>query len=506
MTRKVAVVGTGAAGLSATAHLARAGHEVIALERNPWVGGLLHPFLRDGYEFDPGVHYLGQCGPGGPFSNELEHLGLHCSDLVAPMDDDFDHYRFGDFEIAMCVGVDHYRERLEAAFPDDTRGVQRVMNAVEHLLAAQRVGTPGRHAMPEYFKAAGAVSLIRWLHATYREFLEWACEDERLRMVFAAACGDYGLPPSRAAAGFGLAVLAHYIGGAYFPLGGAGRFRDRLVAVGRDHGAEFRTSAGVDAIETHGGHAVAIVTDDGERIAVDGVVTAIDPRHVYGSMLPADVVRPETLDKVERMESSLSACCLYLGVRRDLRDHGWGAYNVWDYPDWDIDAAYEPMFRGELPDELPFFISPNSLKDPTGSMAPDGCSTVEVIVPCPWEMFARWENVPADERGEEYETLVEKMRRRVMGELEERHPELVADVEVCELSTPLAFRHHVNAIEGGLYGPAHSPGQTFNSRFAPRGKLGRLTLCGQGVVGCGVSTAIMSGRVAANLLARQLEN
>jgi phytoene dehydrogenase-like protein len=505
MSKSIAVIGTGAAGLSAAAHLARKGHDVIALEQSPWVGGLLHPFTREGYEFDPGVHYVGRCGPGAQFAEELARLDLDATALFAPMDSDFDVYRFPDFEIAMCAGVDHYRARLKTAFPGDTRGVDRVMDAVEHLSAAQHVGTPGRHALAEYLKAAEAIPLLRWMRATYRDFLEWACEDEKLRMVFAAACGDYGLPPGRASAGYGLAVITHYIAGGYFPRGGSGAFRDALVEAGEVRGAEYRPSAGVETIEVRDGAVSGVVTVDGTLHAVDGVVAAIDPRHVYGSMLGGQWVPDRLRKRVDSMESSISACCLYLGLRKDLRDHGWGAHNVWDYPSWDLDRLYGEVVDGRMPEEFSFFISPNSLKDPTGSLAPEGCSTVEVMTFGPWEAFRQWENVPVEQRGAEYDELVDELRTKLMGALETRYPELVSDVEVCELSTPLAFRHHLNLIDGGLYGPAHSPDQTFTSRFSPKGSVRGLTLAGQGVLGCGVSTAVMSGRVAADILASQLD-
>ncbi|MDX1747137.1 MAG: FAD-dependent oxidoreductase, partial [Halobacteriales archaeon] len=423
------------------------------------MGGLLHPFIRKGYEFVPGLHYVGQCGPGGPFAMELEQLGLSCKNLFAPMDDDFDIFEFPDFEFAMCVGVDHYRDRLAAAFPGDVRGVERVMGAVEHLLAAQRLGTPGRHAMADYFSAAGAISLVRWLRASFREFLEWACEEEKLRMVLAASCGDYGLPPASASAAYGLAVLAHYIGGAYYPRGGVGRFKDALMDTCTDAGVQFRTSTPIEAIEVNDGRVVGVVTGEGERVEVDGLVTAIDPRHVYGSMLPSEYFPTRYERRTRTMRSSISACCLYLGLGQDLREHGWGAHNRWVYPSWDLDREYGTVIAGEFPEHLSMFISPNSLKDPTGSMAPPGGTTVEVVVPSPWQKFARWENTLPEERGADYEELVARLKRKIVGELETRHPELVADVHVCELSTPLAFRHHMNAIDGGLYGPAHMPDQ-----------------------------------------------
>lgn len=506
MSKPVVVIGTGVAGLTAAAHLAFEGIDVLALEKNAELGGLLAPFEREGYEFDPGVHYLGQCRPDQAFGQEFERLELDPEALFAPMDEDFDVYRFPDFEITMCGGVEKYRRRLVEAFPDDVRGVDRVIRAVEHLIAVQRLQVPGRHKFREYLDAAGALPLIRWLDATLMDYLDWACEDEKLKAVLAAQCGDYGLPPSRVAAGLGLGVISHYILGGWFPRGGSGALRDALVEAAEGQGAEFRASTEVTGIEASpnvGEGVRAVVTSQGERIEVDGVVAAIDPRHVYGQMLDAEAVPRDIAERVPFMESSLSAISLFLGIERDLREEGWGAANVWDYPTWIIEDCFRDAFRGELPDEPFFFISPNSLKDPTGSLAPGGSTSVEVVTVAPWEIVEKWADVPAAERGADFDELKSRLTDRMLGELGRRYPSLTEDIAVCEVATPLAYHHRTGAIDGGLYGPAQTPRQSLNKRFSANTDIHGLALAGQGVMGGGVSTSMMSGRIAAWLLIKE---
>jgi phytoene dehydrogenase-like protein len=503
MTHPIVVIGTGAAGLTAAAHLAFEDFDVLALERNAEIGGLIAPFQRNGFEFDPGLHYLGQCGADQSFGQEFVRLDLDPEEIFAPMDEDFDVYRFPDLEIAMCAGVEKYRSRLVDAFPDDVRGIDRVIRAVEHLIAAQRLQVAGHHRVRDFIEAAGALPLVRWIDATLEEYLDWACEDERLKSVLAAQCGDYGLPPSRASAGIGLAVMAHYLLGGWFPRGGSRALRDRLVEVAESQGAEFRTSTEVRRIETSADGVEAVVTADGERIDVDGVVGAIDPRLVYGEMLDAAVVPDEVADRVPYMESSLSGLLLFLGIDRDLRDEGWGSANVWDYPSWDIEACYRGPLRGEMADDPFFFMSPNSLKDPTGSMAPVGTTAVEVLTVAPWETFEQWADVDPNERGPEFDALKSEVSDQMLAQLGQRYPDLTEDLAVCELATPLSFYNRTGAVDGGLYGPAQTPRQSLNRRFAAATDIDGLALAGQAVMGAGVSTAMMSGRLAAWLLIKE---
>jgi len=55
------VIGSGIGGLTAASLLARhAGKRVLILERHYTAGGFTHVFHRPGYEWDVGVHYIGQ--------------------------------------------------------------------------------------------------------------------------------------------------------------------------------------------------------------------------------------------------------------------------------------------------------------------------------------------------------------------------------------------------------------------------------------------------------------
>lgn len=99
---------------------------------------------------------------------------------------------------------------------------------------------------------------------------------------------------------------------------------------------------------------------------------------------------------------------------------------------------------------------------------------------------------------------VATLKNRMRDQLAARFPELVTDVAVCELSGPLAFRHHLNAIDGGLYGAAQTPTQSMKNRFSSVGGSCGPALAGQGVFGGGVGPCIVSGRVASRVIAERL--
>jgi len=54
------VIGSGLGGLTTASLLARDGKRVLVLEQHYVLGGFTHTFKRKGYEWDVGVHYIGE--------------------------------------------------------------------------------------------------------------------------------------------------------------------------------------------------------------------------------------------------------------------------------------------------------------------------------------------------------------------------------------------------------------------------------------------------------------
>ena len=56
----VIVIGSGIGGLANAALLSRLGRRVCVLEQHYTAGGFTHTYERNGYEWDVGVHYIGE--------------------------------------------------------------------------------------------------------------------------------------------------------------------------------------------------------------------------------------------------------------------------------------------------------------------------------------------------------------------------------------------------------------------------------------------------------------
>ena len=485
---RAVVIGTGAGGLTAAATLAQAGVEVVALERAKQLGGFLNPFKRKKYHFDPGVHYVGQAFDGGQLNRVLRRFGLDSTEMFAEMDPEgYDVFRFPDYEFRVPKGLDRFRDRLVADFPEDRKEIDSFVKKMTGLKAI----------MDKSPRAVLSVPLAAaWYFQTYEQLLERSFKNPKLRAIMAAQCGDYGLPPSKTPAVLGVGLCLHFLDGSYFPRGGSGTLRDALVEKGRELGAEYRRRAEVTKIEVEHGRVQAVHLSDGERIECDVVVSAIDPKLTYGRLIAPHHLPRRIVGKAKRTVPSVASLCIFLGLERDLSEHGLGAFNVWDYPTWEVENAFKPAIDGYIPEDHAFFLSPNSLKDDTGTMAPAGCSTLEIVTLAAFKPFEKWQHEKPLKRSEEYEAFKEEAARGLEAAVERRWPGLVGDVAVRDVATPLTNVHFAGGPEGAIYGPMATPNQFGHAAFRAKGPIQGLFHAGAGTLGPGVVPCLASGVVA----------
>lgn len=496
MQRQAIVIGTGAGGLTAAAYLAKEGFDVTALEQAPHLGGLLAGFVREGFYFDPGVHYIGGCGPGGLVRNVLEPLGVNCDESFVEIDPDgYDVLRFPDQEVRVCKGVAEFRARLSATFPEHDLEVCDFMSLLGTMRDLSHVADPQGH--PSLLTLGiNLPSLLRWARASYAELLDHLISEPRLRSILSAAVGDEALPPSEASALYTLMFLAHYTDGAYFPRGGSCALRDELVARAKGFGVKFVTDTRVRAIVAEGGRAKRVETDEGESYAADFVVSDLDPRTTVAMLSGTEIPR-KMRKKLEHARSSSAPFLLFLGIQGDLAARGLPQGNVWSYPSWDVEACYAAVRQGKIPDDPMLFLSSPSLKEGSGTLAPPGAHSLEILTFVPYSAFAPYIHLREDVRGPEYVAIKKLIEQRMLDAVGRRFPGLLENTLFCQAATPITFQSWVGLVDGGAYGPAETPDFWGPFRFETRSWLPNLFFAGAGALGHGVAPSLLSGKLAA---------
>lgn len=495
----IVVVGSGIGGLVAAAWAARAGLSVLVLEAAKQFGGYCNPFRRGKYRFDPGLHYIGECGPGELMTRVMAAVGL--SDTVRFREinpDAIDRLVFPGYEVGMPRGADAYRDRLARDFPHERQGIDRFFEILRQfrgaIRAAEKLGS-----FSGLLEAAPHVPfLLKHLRATLSDVIDPIIKDPLLRAVLAAQGGDYGLPPRRASALIGLGVLDHYLKGAYFPVGGSGALRDALVDTIKKHGGTMLRNTPVERILVSGSQVTGVRTKAGEEVETRTVISNADAAHTYQTLIGEENLPFLVNRKTSKVRQSVASICFFLGTDMDLAKAGMTDGNIWVYPSTDIDKFYEPIFRGELPALDFFFLSSPSLKDPGAEDGPPpGHDALEFVTLAPWEPFAEWEGMKSMRRGEPYEARKQQLLDRFLPGIERFVPGLGGHIKVSEVATPVTNVTYATAPRGAIYGPEATPDQMGPFRFQAKGAFDGLYLCGASTLGAGVVPAAASGLQAA---------
>ncbi|MDX1611080.1 MAG: NAD(P)/FAD-dependent oxidoreductase, partial [Candidatus Thermoplasmatota archaeon] len=503
MSYDVIVIGSGAGGLSAALPLAQAGKRVLVLEQHEVPGGYTQSFTLSGYQFSPGVHYIGQLGPDGSMRAIYEGLGVSVDLEFCEMNPDgYDHIFIGEERFDFPAGEERLIAALQERFPEEAQGIEAYIRTTREIMEAlssmRKVRSPG-----DVWTAARAAALVaRWAPRTGMDLIEAHVSDPVLQGVLSGQAGDHGLPPSKASAIVHAAITHHYLDGAWYPRGGGFAIPRAFVRALKRAGGEIRLNTRVERILLDGqGRVAGVGLDDASEVHAPVVVSNADPHVTLEQLIGREHLDWRTRRKLDQATYSVSALSLFFAVDMDLRSMGLDSGNYWYYAHEDVDGIYEAGLGDTVLEEdviEGMFLAAPTLKDP--SKMHDGHHTCEAFAFVNYEAFERWAHEPHRDHSQGYEALKEALTEKMFATLEERIPGLRDHVVYHELATPLTNEHYVNVTKGNLYGLAKTRGQLGPGAFPVESRVPGLYMVGASTLSHGVAGATMSGLAAASTI------
>ena len=503
------VIGSGMGGLAVAALLAKfAGQRVLVLERHYVAGGYTHAFHRPGYEWDVGVHYIGQVQtPASPLRAVFDHLTEGRLQWSA-MPDVYDHVRMGGREYEFVAGLERFRDRMKSYFPQDRAAIDRYVRVVQSCTRKSTLYFAEKALPRPVAGVAGPLlraPFLRWARRTTAEVLAEITSNGELAGVLAAQWGDYGLPPGESSFAMQAIIAAHYFEGASFPVGGASSIAAGMAPLIESSGGRIAFSAEVQEILLDSAQrAVGVRMQDGQEIRAKTVISDAGAWNTFHTLLPQDAPGGQAaLAELRTVPPSMAHVCLYAGVKQSASELGLTGTNLWIHPSPDHDANLA-RFHADPSAEFPMmFISSPSAKDPDFNRRHPGRATLEMICPAPYEWFARWEDSRWKRRGQEYDEFKAGLTERMRAGLEEHVPAVRGKLDVAELSTPLSTRHFMNYSHGEAYGIGATPARFRLRCLTPQTAVRNLYLTGQDVCTLGISGAMMGAVLTASAVLRR---
>ena len=470
------VIGAGMAGLTVASQLAADGRRVLVVEAHDTPGGYAHTFGVGAYRFCAQVHYIFSCGEGEAVHAMLQRLGLADEVQFHRLDPEgFDHVVVAGERYRVCNGLEKYRDRLIARFPSDAHAVRRYFDTI--IAIGREMDTlPKPLRWRDYATAPLRFPhLLRYQRWTLQRLYDHLGLPARLQTVLAGQAGDYLLPPAEVSLMLHVALVRGYDRGAYYPK----KHFQHLVGsvagyIARQPGCELLLNTEVERILVERGSVVGVRTRAGRVLTAARYVSNVDPQRTVALIDNAQAHLPGAYRERLRYPYSSGNITLYLGVKGlDLRDHGFGSWNVWHYPQDDLNAIYRrQLAREDYRDPWLFMSTPTLHTDEPG-LCPPGHQILELATSAP---YAPWRKLRDTDR-RRYNLEKKRVRDRLVEVVEQHYvPGLSKHLAIRVMGTPATNERFCRAPAGNAYGVALTPAHVGPGRVASETPLANLWL------------------------------
>jgi all-trans-retinol 13,14-reductase len=499
----VVVIGSGIGGLTAAVLLSvHGGKRVLVLERHYAMGGFTHTFRRPGYEWDVGLHYIGQVQDA---TSSVRRAFDHVTEGKVrwnAMPEVYDQIIAGGQKFDLTRGLEQYRERMKGYFPSEIRAIDKYIAAVRSSNRASGLYYAEK-AVPELVSSiAGGlmrVPFLRWATRTTGEVLHDLTSNRDLIGVLTGQWGDYGLPPAQSSFGIHATIAGHYFDGGSYPVGGSSTIAAAMAPIIERNGGRVITSAEVANIVLDGEKAVGVKMAGGREFIAPVIISDAGAANTFFRLVAAETACVSSLrDELRSIPVSVAHVGLYAGIKATDDDLGLKGTNLWIYPSLDHDANVARFAKDIHSPFASLYISFPSAKDPDFANRYPGRSTVEVLTFVPFEQFAGWRDTKWQRRGPSYDSLKQLLAARLRAELERHVPAVAGRIDYSELSTPVTTRHFMNYENGEIYGIASTPARFRMRALGARTPIRNLYLTGQDVTSLGVVGALYGGAISAS--------
>lgn len=503
------VIGSGIGGLSVAAILAKHGKKVLVLEQHYAIGGYTHMFKRKDYEWDVGLHYVGDVHIEGTALNRMFNYISDGNLEWTPMPDVYDKAVFGDKIYEFTRGRENLKARLKDYFHtiEDDDSIDAYFELLDEVKELHN-GYYIEKALPPVIAGFTAPflrrSLLKFSDRSTLSVLQELTSNTELIGVLTAQYGDYGLPPSKSSFYMHAMLANHYMEGAAYPVGGSASIAKTVVPVIEAAGGVVLSNALVRSILVSNDRATGVEMEDGKKIACPLVISDTGVFNTFRELLPRPVAdKHGLLEQLQHVKPAAAHVGLYVGFKETAQELGLPQNNFWLFPDEYDHDLLQSQFQ-KPGDRLPVsYVSFPSSKDANWNDRYPGRSTVEVITLVPYEWFEKWEDQDWKKRDDDYEALKEQLAKQLLEELFRVLPHLRGKVDYYELSTPLSTSRFMNHSKGEIYGLAHTP-ERFRQQFLkPYTPVKGLFLTGQDIVIASIGGGLMGGVLAASAILKR---
>ena len=452
------IIGAGIGGLVCGCYLAKAGLKVLVAEQHYKPGGYCTSFMRKGFTFDAAAHSFGGYRNGGIVRKVISELGM-ADRLRIIKNDPSETVITPDHRLSYWSDMNMTIDEFQKDFAGEKSNIESFF---------------------EVMKSGGPQLFIKMRKLTFRNFLDRCLKNERIKAILAIPLFTYsGLPSSLISFCAGATIFSEFLmDGGYYPVGGMQAFPEAFAEKLREYGGELRLSCRVKKIRTRQRRAVGIVSEKGEFIQAEHVISNADARQTVFSLMGRGSVDSDFRKKIRTMIPSQSYFVTYLGLDGALQ-HALPGTTVSYFPHYDIEKAYIRGQDAKITSETGYIMR----------MSGDA-NTLTAIVAAPFRNKAFWQQ----HKTAYTDALVSHIEKTSV-------PGLQKHIQFCESATPHTMRRYTGNYRGAAYGWASIPSQFADIELKKPPCIKNLFLAGHWTTqGIGIPGVVYSGFATAQLI------
>lgn len=490
MKKKVIVIGSGFAGLSAACHLAKAGCQVTLLEKNETLGGRARQFTTDEglvYDMGPSWYWMPDV-----FDQFFESFNKKTSDYynLIRLDPSYQVILQENKILKVPAGRVALKEEFEKIESGSGKNLDVFLKSAQYKYQVgmnEFVHKPS-NSIFEFADLRVLKSLFKLkMFSSISKEINQLFKSPIIKQILEFPVLFLGAKPENTPALYSLMNYADIDLGTWYPEGGMFKIIEGFVSLAKELGVNIITEQEVRSLKISGNRVEAIQTSNGTYYA-DGIIAACDYHH-FDQKILAPEYRQYTQAYWGKRVLAPSSILYYVGVKKKLKNllH----HNLF------FDASF-PEHAAEIYDEPAwpknplFYVCAPSITDPT--VAPEGYENLFFLIPLAPGL------TETEEIKDHYFDLITKRLEKVVGE------DITPYISYKRCFSGSNFITDYNAFKGNAYGLANTLLQTaFLKPKMKHKKIKNLFFAGQLTVpGPGVPPSIISGKVAAEELLKNL--
>jgi phytoene desaturase len=486
--KHITIIGSGFAGLSAAAYMAKEGHQVTVIEKNEQAGGRARSFESAGFTFDMGPSWYWM---PDIFESFFKDFGKQPNDFyqLIRLDPSYQ-VLWEDLQLPLPANFTELKTVFESLEKGAGNQLELFLKeaAYKYEVGIHKfVEKPGL-SITEFFtldvaKSVFKIDLLTSIHTHVRKYFS----NPKLIQIAEFPILFLGALPKNTPALYSLMNYADMKLGTWYPMGGMTALVKGMQQLAMNLGVQFKFNESVLSFEYQNKSISKIITDK-NTYPTDAVIAACDYHHLETAVL-APTYRNYTDDYWEKRKMAPSSILIYLGINKKLKNilH----HNLLFDAPFD-QHAQELYTQPQWPSDPLMYVNCTSASDP--SVAPEGNENLMVLIPTAPGLI-------------DTEEIKEAYFKKAMAKLEKHFGEdIESHIVYKRIYAAKNFIADYHAFKGNAYGLANTLDQTAILKPSIKNKhLHNLIYAGQLTVpGPGVPPAIISGKLAAQLTLKNL--